>query len=252
MPADRWMAIITMTAVILMAVGLRGFFGRIAIFLGLIFGYVLSWTLRRDPAGRWRRRRRPRQLGQRQGRRLVRPAAAHRRRAGRQPVALRRRQHCRGRLARAQLLADLHAAGAPGRDRPDRGEHRPRQGRVRDDRSRPRPGHGPGHRRRRHRHRDRHVRRRFADHDVRREHRRHGGDPGLLDRGLLRGRDRRHPARPRPQVRRRSSRRRPVAVLGGHHARALRHDRPARRQDLGREPGRTSPTRSTSSRWPPA
>jgi uracil-xanthine permease len=43
MPADRWMAIITMTAVILMAVGLRGFLGRIAIFLGLIFGYVLSW-----------------------------------------------------------------------------------------------------------------------------------------------------------------------------------------------------------------
>jgi uracil-xanthine permease len=43
LPADRWMAIITMTAVILMAVGLRGFFGRIAIFLGLIFGYLLSW-----------------------------------------------------------------------------------------------------------------------------------------------------------------------------------------------------------------
>jgi xanthine/uracil permease len=43
MPADRWMAIITMTAVILMAVGLRGFLGRIAIFLGLIVGYVLSW-----------------------------------------------------------------------------------------------------------------------------------------------------------------------------------------------------------------
>ncbi|MGC4111193.1 MAG: solute carrier family 23 protein [Nocardioides sp.] len=43
MPADRWMAIITMLAVILMAVGLRGFLGRIAIFLGLVFGYVLSW-----------------------------------------------------------------------------------------------------------------------------------------------------------------------------------------------------------------
>lgn len=43
MPADRWMAIITMTVVILMAVGLRGFLGRIAIFLGLIFGYLLSW-----------------------------------------------------------------------------------------------------------------------------------------------------------------------------------------------------------------
>ena len=43
MPADPWIAIITMTAVILMAVGLRGFLGRIAIFLGLIIGYVLSW-----------------------------------------------------------------------------------------------------------------------------------------------------------------------------------------------------------------
>ncbi len=43
MPADPWVAIITMTAVILMAVGLRGFLGRIAIFLGLIFGYLVSW-----------------------------------------------------------------------------------------------------------------------------------------------------------------------------------------------------------------
>ena len=43
MPSDPWVAIITMTLVILMAVGLRGFFGRIAIFLGLILGYVLSW-----------------------------------------------------------------------------------------------------------------------------------------------------------------------------------------------------------------
>ncbi|MGC4059438.1 MAG: solute carrier family 23 protein [Aquabacterium sp.] len=47
MPADRWMAIITMLAVILMAVGLRGF-RRIAIFLGLVFGYVLSWLARRS------------------------------------------------------------------------------------------------------------------------------------------------------------------------------------------------------------
>jgi xanthine/uracil permease len=43
MPADPWVAIITMTAVILMAVGLRGFLGRIAIFLGLLFGYLVSW-----------------------------------------------------------------------------------------------------------------------------------------------------------------------------------------------------------------
>jgi len=43
MPADPWMAMVTMTIVILMAVGLRGFPGRIAIFLGLVIGYVLSW-----------------------------------------------------------------------------------------------------------------------------------------------------------------------------------------------------------------
>ncbi|WP_372729481.1 uracil-xanthine permease family protein [Nocardioides sp.] len=44
LPADPWMGMITMLAVILMAVGLRGFLGRVAIFLGLIFGYVLSWV----------------------------------------------------------------------------------------------------------------------------------------------------------------------------------------------------------------
>jgi uracil-xanthine permease len=43
MPSDPWIALITMTFVILMAVGLRGFFGRIAIFLGLIIGYLVSW-----------------------------------------------------------------------------------------------------------------------------------------------------------------------------------------------------------------
>ncbi len=42
LPSDRWVGLITMTAVIVMAVGLRGFLGRIAIFLGLIFGFALS------------------------------------------------------------------------------------------------------------------------------------------------------------------------------------------------------------------
>src|SRR5690242_1829362 len=41
-PQDQWVALITMLAVMAMAVGLRGFAGRIAIFVGLIFGYVLS------------------------------------------------------------------------------------------------------------------------------------------------------------------------------------------------------------------
>jgi uracil-xanthine permease len=43
-PQDQWIALITMSAVVLMAVGLRGFFGRIAIFLGLVIGYLLSWA----------------------------------------------------------------------------------------------------------------------------------------------------------------------------------------------------------------
>jgi uracil-xanthine permease len=46
-PQDQWVALLTMTVVILMAVGLRGFLGRIAIFLGLIFGYLVSWLFDR-------------------------------------------------------------------------------------------------------------------------------------------------------------------------------------------------------------
>jgi uracil-xanthine permease len=42
-PQDQWIALLTMLAVMAMAVGLRGFAGRIAVFLGLVFGYVLSW-----------------------------------------------------------------------------------------------------------------------------------------------------------------------------------------------------------------
>ncbi len=42
-PQDQWIATIVMIIVILLSVGLRGFPGRIAIFLSLIIGYVLSW-----------------------------------------------------------------------------------------------------------------------------------------------------------------------------------------------------------------
>ena len=42
-PQDQWVALLTMVFVIVGAVGFRGFFGRIAIFLGLIFGYLVSW-----------------------------------------------------------------------------------------------------------------------------------------------------------------------------------------------------------------
>jgi uracil-xanthine permease len=44
-PQDRWVALATMTSVFLMTVLLRGFWARIAILLGLVFGYALSWVL---------------------------------------------------------------------------------------------------------------------------------------------------------------------------------------------------------------
>ena len=42
-PQDQWVALLTMAVVIVLAVGARGFLSRIAIFLGLIFGYLVSW-----------------------------------------------------------------------------------------------------------------------------------------------------------------------------------------------------------------
>jgi uracil-xanthine permease len=44
-PQDQWVALATMVFVMLVAVGVRGFISRIAIFVGLIFGYLLSWLL---------------------------------------------------------------------------------------------------------------------------------------------------------------------------------------------------------------
>ncbi|HLT11773.1 MAG TPA: solute carrier family 23 protein [Micromonosporaceae bacterium] len=44
-PQDQWVALATMAFVILVAVGFRGFISRIAVFIGLVFGYVLSWIL---------------------------------------------------------------------------------------------------------------------------------------------------------------------------------------------------------------
>src|SRR4029453_4250146 len=46
-PQDQWVAVITMVFTIAVAVGVRGFLGRIAVFLALVFGYVLSWILDR-------------------------------------------------------------------------------------------------------------------------------------------------------------------------------------------------------------
>jgi uracil-xanthine permease len=46
-PQDQWVALIVMLFVIVVSVGARGFLSRIAIFLGLVFGYLLSWVLDR-------------------------------------------------------------------------------------------------------------------------------------------------------------------------------------------------------------
>ena len=44
-PQDQWVAIAVMFVLIVMSVALRGFMGRIAILLALLFGYALSWIL---------------------------------------------------------------------------------------------------------------------------------------------------------------------------------------------------------------
>ena len=44
-PVDPWLAFIVMLIVITLSVGLHGFLGRIAIFLSLVIGYLLSWIL---------------------------------------------------------------------------------------------------------------------------------------------------------------------------------------------------------------
>jgi uracil-xanthine permease len=44
-PQDQWVALATLAFVVLCAVLLRGFWSRIAILLGLIFGFTLSWVL---------------------------------------------------------------------------------------------------------------------------------------------------------------------------------------------------------------
>ena len=43
-PQDQWIALATTTFMVLAAVLLPGFWSRIAVFLALIFGYVLSWV----------------------------------------------------------------------------------------------------------------------------------------------------------------------------------------------------------------
>ncbi|RIK14397.1 MAG: nitrate reductase [Acidobacteria bacterium] len=42
-PQDQWIALATMTVTILLATILPGFWGRVSVLLGLVFGYVASW-----------------------------------------------------------------------------------------------------------------------------------------------------------------------------------------------------------------
>jgi uracil-xanthine permease len=44
-PQDHWVALATMCFVFVVMVAFRGFIGRIAILLGLVFGFALSWVL---------------------------------------------------------------------------------------------------------------------------------------------------------------------------------------------------------------
>ncbi len=42
-PQDQWIALFVMLVVVVLSVGVRGFLGRIAIFLSLLIGYLVSW-----------------------------------------------------------------------------------------------------------------------------------------------------------------------------------------------------------------
>lgn len=46
-PQDQWVALLTMAFTMAAMVVMRGFWSRIAVFLGLVFGYVLSWVFDR-------------------------------------------------------------------------------------------------------------------------------------------------------------------------------------------------------------
>ena len=190
---------------------LPGFWSRIAVFLALIFGYLLSWFC----DALFGQINTP--TGASAGKDVVHDRVSW---AGVKaadwigfPSGKLHGRRLRG--ARPALLAHLHPAGAARRDRADRGEHRPREGGRRDDQDRPRPLPGPRDRRGRPRDRAGQRVRWLADHDVRREHRRDGRDPGLLHGGVLRGRGGRDPARAVPEVRCASSARHRAVCSAG-------------------------------------
>jgi uracil-xanthine permease len=46
-PQDQWVALLVMTFTIICAVAFKGFISRIAVFLALVFGYIISWLFDR-------------------------------------------------------------------------------------------------------------------------------------------------------------------------------------------------------------
>ena len=132
-PQDQWVAILVMVFTIVCAVAFRGFASRIAVFLALIFGFVLSWVLDKTvgmitsplPGATEATDALPHQLRRRSERR---PGSASRPTTmvaadGKEVVGLHTPSfsHCRDPARPAR------------RHRAHRREHRPRQGRRRDD-----------------------------------------------------------------------------------------------------------------------
>ncbi len=188
-PQDQWVALLTAVFMVCAAVLLPGFWARIAVFLALVFGYLLSWLfdgifgpINSVLGGAAEADRpRPRQTGDRQGGRL-------------------------DRLPSGTLADGVDVVHGPSFSLTfillvlpgvialiaENTGHVKAVAEMTGDDLDPYMGRAIGA--------DGFATalssavRRLADHDVRREHRRHGRHPGLLDRGLLRGRRRGDPA----------------------------------------------------------
>lgn len=221
-PQDQWIALIVMLFTIVIAVVAKGFLGRMAVLLGLVFGYLLSWVFDRafgqitsfsssagEATTHWRVDWSSVYAADWLGLPPMTDAAAgvvgfH------LPV-----------FNAAAIIVML-----PGGDRPGGGERRTRQSGRGDDGGAAGQVRRAGGRRRRGGDRRRHHGRRFPDDDPCGEHRCDGRDQGLLHRRLLGGGRYRDPLRVLPEVRRAhliGARRR----AGRDHGRPVRHDRAA-------------------------
>src|SRR3954454_23826212 len=247
-PQDQWVALATMAFVIICSLLLRGFWARISILLGLVFGYLLSILL--DATSGQITSALP-------GANLLDASGNSCAAAGPYCVAT---AFPHDRIS-FSTVGKADWFGLPNFTAPtfsvnfallvlpavialiaeNTGHVKAVSAMTKGDldpvlgRAMAADGGAAGGRRRRDRGRD--GGRRPPDDDVRREHRRHGRHPRLLDGGVLRGRDRRDPAGPVPEVRR-AGQHHPGRRARRDHRRPLRDDRPARREDLEGEPGR--------------